>query len=755
LNNRYIHERGTNPIAEYRKTMNTCKYHVLLPIIIVAAAAAIQAVAASPATTPLSGTYVWSNVKIVAGGFVPGIEPSPVQADLIYARTDMGGAYRWDQAHKSWTPLTDWAGGADANLLGIESIAPDPIDPKRVYIEVGTYTGDFADNGAVLRSNDQGRTFQRTNLQFKVGGNENGRSMGERLAVDPAKPSILFLGSRKAGLWQSSDYGATFSKVTAFPVADDRSGIGISFVVFDAVGVHKGEASHNIYVGATNSPTPLYHSADGGITWNTVPGQPAGMMPQQSKIDKSGNLYITYTNSPGPNGVTGGAVWKYDTNALTWTDITPIHPSQNGASGFGYAGLSLDPQHPGTLVVSTLDCWNPGDNIYRTSDSGHTWHGLRERSQRDISASPWLTFGKSAATFGWWLGSVAIDPFHPQHLLYGTGATIWSCWDAATTSQDQATHWAVGGQGIEETAVLSLASPPTGPHLISGVGDIGGFIHSDVNVSPPGGMFTNPIYTNTNNVEFAGKAPNIVVRSGGRTPAYSTDSGETWSPVNPPAQPGGGGGGFRRGGAGSLTVNADGTVFFMSSSYSTDKGATWQLSQGLIGRVGIIADRVDPKVFYALGGANLLISKDGGVTFTQQSASPVGGGKLYAAPEHAGDLWISAGGQGLFHSADYGVTFTKIDGAGDVEALGFGKAAPGNDYPALYYSGRTGRDNGIFRSIDKGATWIRINDNQHQYGLTSLCITGDPRIFGRVYFGTNGRGIVMGDIAAKSPAVGG
>jgi photosystem II stability/assembly factor-like uncharacterized protein len=90
-----------------------------------------------------------------------------------------------------------------------------------------------------------------------------------------------------------------------------------------------------------------------------------------------------------------------------------------------------------------------------------------------------------------------------------------------------------------------------------------------------------------------------------------------------------------------------------------------------------------------------------------------------------------------------------------VEAIGFGKAAPGNDYPALYYSGRTGRDNGIFRSIDKGATWIRINDNQHQYGLTSLCITGDPRIFGRVYFGTNGRGIVMGDIAAKSPAVGG
>jgi hypothetical protein len=54
---------------------------------------------------------------------------------------------------------------------------------------------------------------------------------------------------------------------------------------------------------------------------------------------------------------------------------------------------------------------------------------------------------------------------------------------------------------------------------------------------------------------------------------------------------------------------------------------------------------------------------------------------------------------------------------------------------------------GIYRSDDEGNTWILIKDAAHQYGTIST-ITGDPRIFGRVYLGTNGMGIVYGDRAA-------
>ena len=58
-------------------------------------------------------------------------------------------------------------------------------------------------------------------MPFKFGGNEPGRSMGERLAVDPNNNSVLYFGSRTDGLWRSEDYGATWSRVESFPVEGD------------------------------------------------------------------------------------------------------------------------------------------------------------------------------------------------------------------------------------------------------------------------------------------------------------------------------------------------------------------------------------------------------------------------------------------------------------------------------------------------------------------------------------------------------
>ena len=64
---------------------------------------------------------------------------------------------------------------------------------------------------------------------------------------------------------------------------------------------------------------------------------------------------------------------------------------------------------------------------------------------------------------------------------------------------------------------------------------------------------------------------------------------------------------------------------------------------------------------------------------------------------------------------------------------------------SLYTAATIANKEGIFRSDDAGRTWLRLNDDQHQYGAPSPVI-GDPRIYGRVYFGTNGRGIIYGDM---------
>jgi hypothetical protein len=77
--------------------------------------------------------------------------------------------------------------------------------------------------------------------------------------------------------------------------------------------------------------------------------------------------------------------------------------------------------------------------------------------------------------------------------------------------------------------------------------------------------------------------------------------------------------------------------------------------------------------------------------------------------------------------------------------LGLGKATSGKNYPALFLAGNIGGLHALFRSDDAGESWVLINDDQHQYGYINH-VTGDPRIYGRVYFATGGRGVIYGDI---------
>jgi xyloglucan-specific exo-beta-1,4-glucanase len=723
-------------------------------------------------------TYTWKNVVTGGGGgYVPGIIFNTTEKDLIYARTDMGGAYRWEPSANSWTQLLAWVGYDDWNWTGCESIATDPVDPNRVYLAVGTYTNDWAStNGAILRSTDRGATFERTDLGFKLGSNMPGRNMGERLVIDPNQNSILYLGARSGnGLWRSTDYGATWTKVASFPnpgtyVQDASTPYqadepGVVWITFDPKTGSSGNATQTIYVGVADTGNCIYRSTDGGTTWAALSGQPQGFLPHHGILGSNGLLYVTYSNTQGPYDGNKGDVYKYNTATGAWTQISPV-ASSSSDDYYGYGGLAVDAQNPDTIVVTTLNSWWPDAIIFRSTDAGATWSRIWEWAgyplrtlhyALDISNAPWLNFGNvnpedpvPAVKLGWMIGDIEIDPFNSDRMFYGTGATIYGTTNLTAWDNGGTVKIASMAMGVEEASVQDLISPPSGANLYSALGDIGGFRHDDLTKSPAK-MYAVPYAGTYHSIDYAELKPDFMVRvgvgksaEGIKSAAFSYDSGLSWSAGNSDIA------GLTGGGTVAAAADAGAVVWAPTGAgvcYSKDNGNSWTQCLGVPTGAKVRSDRVNPEKFYAFYAETFYRSTDGGATFTSTGAGELpssGTGQFKAVPGREGDLWL-CGSDGLYHSTDSGSSFIKLANVQATDTIGFGKAAPGKDYMALYTCAKIDDVRGIFRSDDAGATWVRVNDDQHQYGCTNTCITGDPRVYGRVYVGTNGFGIVYGE----------
>ncbi len=154
-------------------------------------------------TTP-SIPYDWSNVAMGGAGFVSGVFAHPTKKGLFYARTDVGGIYRFNPANDSWVPLLDWLSPNHGSHMGIEALALDPRNPATLHLLAGTPY--WRGGTGILSSADFGNTWRTIDVSkhIRAHGNKWGRHTGERLAIDPNSPNLLFSGSRENGLWKST-----------------------------------------------------------------------------------------------------------------------------------------------------------------------------------------------------------------------------------------------------------------------------------------------------------------------------------------------------------------------------------------------------------------------------------------------------------------------------------------------------------------------------------------------------------------------
>ncbi|WP_229506973.1 sialidase family protein [Pseudoduganella rivuli] len=729
----------------------------------------------TPTTPPdsggtASGPATFKSVQFGGGGYVTGLIYHPSTANLLYARTDIGGAYRWNQATSTWTPITDGLGfgASESRFHGIESIALDPNNDQLVYMATGMYT--FEGNGRLYISKDRGTTWTHVDLPFPLGGNNPGRAIGERLMVDPNKPSTLFFGSRTAGLWKSADAGLTWSQVTSLsPVkmtSDQISaaggGMGVELVVYDTGTKGTGTATQTIYTAiapdyakVAGLSASMYKSTDGGATWTAVATPVSGYHIPHMVRAADGMFYVAFTKDSGPGAGGPGRLYKFD--GTNWT-LLKSYDTQQWVN-FGMGGLSVYGSGATTrIALGVSNSWgSKGLPIVQLSDdAGKTW--------REIEAD---TPGETASG---WVDDVEIDPSNPDHILHVHGGGIIETKNASSATPT----WKGNIAGIEETAVLSITTPPPGaPYiLLNSSGDVGLWVDTDLSATPTLNPGTG--WSNAYAADMAWADPLYIAgigtinSSNTNTGFWSGDGGKTWAKfATLPA-------GATQGG--DIAVTARNKVVWAPAnavpSYTANNGASWSttnlpalpsVANGWNRGYRLAADRKNPNKVYAYdsGGATwgtpgkVYVSTDGGQSFTLSAGSVSANlapnaswvTSMAVNPNAEGDLWL-ADGNAVYHSLDSGATWTKLtnfaSGAGTQGAslIALGKAANGAKYSAaVYVVGVMNNVWGVYRSNDGGATWSRFNDDAHQYGGIGA-LAADQNIYGRIYFSGTGRGML-------------
>jgi photosystem II stability/assembly factor-like uncharacterized protein len=685
--------------------------------------AALTILVCAERTTLAQTAYQWKNVSIGGGGYVTGIFLHPLQQNLAYIRTDVGGFYRWDAVNSRWLPLTDWMTLAQSNYFGGEALALDAQNPNVVYIACGKSTA-FGAIGTIFKSTDQGATWSKLNIDLKMGGNDDKHWAGERLVVNPLNSNVIFFGSRLDGLWQSSDAGATWSKVTSFN-ATLTSGIGITSLAFDKV-----LTPGTLYAAAYGDG--VYQSTDTGVTWQKLAGSPAQVNRLATAPD--GSLYATHQS--GVSKFSGGV----------WSNLQP------GGLSAPFCAISINPLNPNDLLTALGETQQT--KIFRSTDSGATW---TEKQRTHASTVPWWT---DVMLTDQWIAAMEFDPSAPGRVWF----TDWGGVLRTESIDAQPALFVNYEVGHEELVNFALAAPAQGALLLSGHADQDGFNHNNGLDSFPSRNFSangGPVFQDTYSIAYCEQNQAFMYRAGGnrwnnvRNIAKSTDGGVTWSATNWAAS-------FPGVRTLRVAVSASNPANFVAivdngtAQVTQDGGSTFTAVSGLpAGPAGpwyynqpVAADKVIAGTFYYLDTAGRVYrSTDGGATFARANPTALPSAVSIAIktpPGTANEVWAGLNFNGLFRSTNGGTTFTKIANVNRAFLFAFGAPQPGSTTPALFLYGTIGGIDGIFRSLDRGVTWTNIADPNVAIGDNPQVMEASWQQFGLVFIGTNGRGIYYG-----------
>lgn len=626
--------------------------------------------------------YIYGNMPIPGGGYVSGFAFHPTKKDLLYCRTDIGGAYRYDFATDSWISLVEHVTQEDLSETFPLAMALDAEHPERLYIACGIGGPEPRPNGYLAISNDYGETFVTKEIPCSVHGNNPGRGTGMRLVVDPTDSNSLFFASQTAGLLYTNDLGDSWSVLDVCSYTNPQPEKNLSFVfvapngstiVVGASGydnrLSEAACGHSLYVSYNKGTSfaPLWQPKVFAGDYTDILGYVG------HRYDFDGRyLYITLNNRgrfswikwPGYSCDTGdsigGRVLRFEFvnhQLVNPVDITPdfpqygIYRDQLCCCGFG--GVSSCQAAPGHVLLSTI-CRHAGDMIFESTDYGETWTVKLlnlEIGNLHFNSSYMRPEYNGGGSLIHWLSDVKYNPFDANMAVFNTGTGVFM------STNLQAPDWSFSDHcaGIEETVHLNVYAPTGGQTLVLDiVGDLGGFAFTEEGVACKNSFADEKgdRYITSINADYCDLQPDRCIATPrgnwtGKTQGglvVSTDGAQT---LQKPALPYGlskeldesldrickpnnnsGWAALGADGQGIVWSVADGGSLPVTKVvYSKDFGGSFALVKvfDLDGQPVTdicfkpFSDRMDASYFYGVGpDSRLFVSKDGGATFYEK-----------------------------------------------------------------------------------------------------------------------------------------
>lgn len=533
------------------------------------------------------------------------------------------------------------------------------------------------------------------------------------LTLDPVQRQVLYATSDLQGTFKSVDGGSSWTLI------------------------HSGIASGNVAVDPSRHTTiyqslnfnQVLKSLDGGATWSSSSRGLPNAQVTALAVDPAQHTRV-YVASDG--------VWRSLDGGFTWK--APRQPVPAGVAR-NVLALAVDRRPAGVVYAAT------GAGVFRSVDAGDTWkpssRGLPAGQVTTLAIAPsnpqilWASAGK--AVFRSTNGGATWRP------ASGLPAAAGSVISLAVAPGDPATVWAgTFDHGLYRTADAGAHWAPAGPRATSRVSALAATattLYAGVfpGFRDPGGVLASgdrghtwqPRNTGLSALETAAVAidphhPEILWAAAGDAGLYRSDvGGRVWDlSTQPPAAP------TSRQSVDGVALSADGAVLYILFNQalwaSGDAGASWRLALGAettpsASVAAFLPHPTDAATVYSWNAPSLYTSHDSGVTWqTSRPGLPCRFDSLAVAPSAPSTLYaggaVSNGGPfgcrdtlaRLVRSTDGGITWTEADAglAGlSVTAL----AVDPLDARTVYAQTSAGSPlpNGVWKSTDGGATWLR------------------------------------------------